>query len=275
MQGRAGWGRVPMKLFQRINGSVRLRKVNALWREADQRIAEFDATGLAYDRYRPRYPEPLFDDLMALAGLRPGDRAVEIGAGTGIATLPLAARGLRVTAVEPAASMSEILKAKVGVTADVIEGRFEETAIRAAVDLVAAFNSWHWVEPAVGVARLVEMLRPGGVVTLVWTEVISWGRDPFGARLAEVTGQPWVGRLAEIVNSKDAVAGHDRLASMGQRRYRFERTLTAQTFVDVTRTYGGHPGDEQLVQIEAVIDGEFNGAVTKVEEAVLHAYKRL
>jgi len=255
--------------------SERLPEVSALWREADRRIAAFDATARAYDRYRPRYPEALFDDLMALGGLRPGDSAVGIGAGTGIATLPLVARGLLVTAVEPAATMSELLKAKVGVAVDVIEGRFEESGIRMAVGLVAAFNSWHWVEPAVGVERLIELLRPGGVVALVWTEVISWGQDPFGARLAEVTGQPWIGRLPEIVNSKDAVAGDDRVASLGPRRHRFERTLTAQTFLDVTRTYGGHPNDELLVQIEAVIDNEFNGAVTKVEEAVLHAYKRL
>ena len=53
-----------------------------------------------YDRARPEYPEALFDDLVTLAGLTPGDRLIEVGCATGKATRPLARRGFRITCVE-------------------------------------------------------------------------------------------------------------------------------------------------------------------------------
>jgi hypothetical protein len=37
----------------------------------------FDAAAARYDRVRPEYPGALFDDLVALAGLTPGDHLLE------------------------------------------------------------------------------------------------------------------------------------------------------------------------------------------------------
>ncbi len=246
-----------------------------VWRDGRRRIAEFDSAALAYDRFRPRYPPSLFADLLAAYGMKRGLRAVEIGAGTGIATLPLVECGFEVTAIEPAAAMAELLEAKVAGRARVVVSRFEDAAPERGVGLVAAFNSWHWVDPRPGVDRLVETLRPGGVVALVWTEVISWGEDPFTARLAEVSGHPWDSPLPEIVDSKDVVATDERFTPIGQRRYRFERPLDARSFVEVTRTYGGHLSEPLLLEVEALIHDEFGGTVTKVEEAALHAYRLL
>ena len=59
----------------------------------------FDDDAELYQRTRPVCPPELFDDLMRLAGLAPGDRIIEIAPGTGQATVPLAARGLAITAV--------------------------------------------------------------------------------------------------------------------------------------------------------------------------------
>ena len=53
----------------------------------------FDHIADLYDRHRPRYPEKLFDDLLSLSGIIPSERILEIGSGTGQATLPLARRG--------------------------------------------------------------------------------------------------------------------------------------------------------------------------------------
>jgi SAM-dependent methyltransferase len=73
----------------------------------------FDADAEAYDRTRPVCPDVLFDDLVRLARLGRGDRVVEIGCGTGQATVPLASRGLAVTAVELGAALADLARHRV------------------------------------------------------------------------------------------------------------------------------------------------------------------
>ena len=67
----------------------------------------FDEVPELYDRVRPGYPEAVFDDLVSLAGLVAGSRVLELGPGTGQATVPLARRGLAVTAVELGSGLGE------------------------------------------------------------------------------------------------------------------------------------------------------------------------
>ena len=59
-----------------------------------------------YARSRPGYLPQVFDDLIRLSGLPEGGDILEIGPGTGQATVPLAERGYRVTGVEPDAAMA-------------------------------------------------------------------------------------------------------------------------------------------------------------------------
>ena len=59
----------------------------------------FEQVPELYDRARPVYPPDVFDDVVTLAGLGEGARVLEIGCGTGQATLPLAERGFEVTCI--------------------------------------------------------------------------------------------------------------------------------------------------------------------------------
>ena len=67
----------------------------------------FNRAAEDYQRTRPVCPPQLFDDLIDLAGLEAGDRLLEIGCGTGQATVPLAERGLNVTAIELGAELAD------------------------------------------------------------------------------------------------------------------------------------------------------------------------
>src|SRR6185312_17105910 len=73
----------------------------------------FEDDAEVYQRTRPVCPPELFDDLMRLARLSPGDRVLEIAPGTGQATVPLAERGLAITAVELGASLAAVARRRV------------------------------------------------------------------------------------------------------------------------------------------------------------------
>ncbi|HEX5096633.1 MAG TPA: hypothetical protein VFX21_11490, partial [Acidimicrobiia bacterium] len=61
----------------------------------EQRLV-FGEVADQYDRARPGYPDAAFDAVVEYAPVRPGDRVLEVGAGTGKATTSMLARGLDV-----------------------------------------------------------------------------------------------------------------------------------------------------------------------------------
>src|SRR5215467_15015689 len=79
-----------------------------------------------YERVRPPYPVALFDDVLSYGQI--SGRALDVGAGTGRATIAFAARGVPVVAVEPDNAMADILARRAakfpGV--EIVRSRFEE-----------------------------------------------------------------------------------------------------------------------------------------------------
>ena len=247
-----------------------------LWRVANEASERFAAQALDYHRYRPRYPEGVFNDIFRLANLSSGDKAIEIGAGTGIATQPLIECGLDVTAIEPAAALAAVAESNLTERARFVVSRFEDFTPDSFVELLAAFNAWHWIEPGIAVDLAAQLLEPGGSLALVWTVVVSWGEEPFEERLAETFGSPWDKRFELDVDGSMQPVRHDaRFGEFQTNHHPFGRTLDAETFVAVTKTYGGDRTTEQYEAIERIINDDFGGSITKVEDAVLYLAARL
>jgi SAM-dependent methyltransferase len=133
----------------------------------EQRLV-FGEVADAYQRARPTYPPELFDAIVEITGVAPGDAVFEIGAGTGKATEGFVARGLQVTAAEPSPGMAEVLRARFPEVV-VHESGFEDCVLPGgAFALVAAAQSWHWVDPVVGPVKAAYVLRTGGWIALFW-----------------------------------------------------------------------------------------------------------
>ncbi len=137
-----------------------------------ERRATFDQVARLYDEVRPGYPEELFDDLVSLSRIAPGGRVIEIGCGTGQATLPLARRGYRIVAVELGGWLAEIARSKLASypNAEVVVSSFEDWPLEPeAFDLAVAATSFHWIDPSVGYPKVASALRPGGHLALIST----------------------------------------------------------------------------------------------------------
>jgi SAM-dependent methyltransferase len=144
----------------------------------------FDEDAERYARRRPGYPEELFDDLARRVPLAPGSRVLEIGCGTGQATLPLARRGYHVTAVELGEAMAAAARHKVAAfdTVHIVRSAFEDWPLpEDGFDLVIAATSFHWVDPDIRMTKAADALRPGGALALITTHHVAGGTEDFFA----------------------------------------------------------------------------------------------
>ncbi|WP_369151631.1 class I SAM-dependent methyltransferase [Streptomyces pseudogriseolus] len=133
------------------------------------RAHSFNAVAAQYADHRPTYPPALFDAIEELTG-RPlaGSQAVDVGAGTGMATARLLERGAHVVAVEPGEGMAAEFRHRLPGTPVVRgDGNALPLADRTA-DLITYAQSWHWTDPARSVPEALRVLRPGGALALWW-----------------------------------------------------------------------------------------------------------
>jgi SAM-dependent methyltransferase len=133
-------------------------------KDAHTRRASFDSIARLYHQARPGYPDALFDHLCQITGVGTRSRLLEIGCGTGHATLPLAVRGLRIDCVELGQQMAAIARDKLAshprVQVTVADFDAWETAAR--YHLVYSASAYHWLNPKTRIDRIARLLRPRG-----------------------------------------------------------------------------------------------------------------
>lgn len=136
---------------------------------------------------RPDYPAPLFESLRVQCNLRPGAMIADIGAGTGLLTQGLLARGYSVTAIEPSAGMraaaDQLLAGLQGYRS--ADGAAEAIPVSSSsVDLITAAQAFHWFEIERARVEFFRVLRPHGKVALIWNDRVL--TDPLHVALDEI-----------------------------------------------------------------------------------------
>ena len=204
-----------------------------------------------YDRARPGYPEALVDDVLECCGL-PAPRVLEVGAGTGKATVAFAARGLEIVALEPTAGMASVAARNVApfpaVTVEVTT--FEEWRGAGVVfDVVLAAQSWHWLRPGVRSRKDHEALRAGGILALCWN-LPAWEDDGVRSELDALYGRhaPALrrSRASRAADPREMSAISAELRASGRfsqatlRSYHWARHYTIEQYLDLMRTHSDH-----------------------------------
>ncbi|HEX4621964.1 MAG TPA: class I SAM-dependent methyltransferase [Myxococcaceae bacterium] len=130
--------------------------------------------------FRPGYP----DELVArLAEIARAGHVADLGAGTGLLALPLARRGLEVTAVEPARGMLEVLQRSAGESVRCVQASAEDTGLPdRSCALVILADGLQWVDPELAGREAGRLIRPEGACAVVESKL---GGTPFMDTLLE------------------------------------------------------------------------------------------
>ena len=139
----------------------------------EARRASFDDEADLYDAARPSYAASLVDEVIARSRIPLDGRILEVGAGTGKATVLFARRGYSMVALEPGENLAKILRRNLAPFRKVaIEiGTFEAwNGADGTFDLVISAQAFHWVDPKVRYRKAAAALRPGGALALIRNE---------------------------------------------------------------------------------------------------------
>ncbi|MHB8964142.1 MAG: class I SAM-dependent methyltransferase, partial [Saccharofermentanales bacterium] len=132
----------------------------------------FNEVSEEYGRLRPHYPDVLSSDLIAYSRLDATKKALEIGIGTGQATLPFLKTGCELNAVEIGDQLARYSREKFASYDHftVLNEDFESALLDDdSFDLIYSASAFHWIRPEIGFPKVYRLLKTGGV--FAWISV--------------------------------------------------------------------------------------------------------
>jgi SAM-dependent methyltransferase len=240
----------------------------------------FDDEAERYDRARPRYPGELVADLAGLTGIGPGSRVLEIAPGTGVLTVPLAALGCAVTAVELGPRLAEVARRNLAAypRAEVVVSAFEDWPLPAEpFDAAVCASAAHWFDPVPWVAKIFGALRPGGSLATVGVHHVAGGTPGF-FEASQACYERWdpgttpgfrMPAADDVPQDSSDLDAAGLLGPVTFRRYERDLEYTSGEFTDVLGTYSSTitmppaSRDGLLGCLADLIDSRYQGRITK------------
>ncbi|MCW2781178.1 MAG: class SAM-dependent methyltransferase [Marmoricola sp.] len=193
--------------------------------EIQRQALSYTTVADAYDRARPSYPPE------AAQWLTGSGRSVvlELGAGTGKMTSVLLGLGHTVIASDPLPQMLGHVGRNAPEAHRVVATAEHIPLPSASVDVVVCAQSFHWFNHDQALPEIARVLRPGGVLALVWNR-----RDQ---------SIPWVRKLVALIGDGDQTEGlteplieSEHFGWVDEKEFRNWSKHTHETLADLVRS---------------------------------------
>ena len=212
-----------------------------------------------YDRARPTYPEAVFDDLEKMTGLGGGAAVLEVGCGTGQATLALAKRGYRISCVELGDNLAAVARRNLAGYPDVsvVNAAFEKwDAGEERFDMVFAAQAWHWLDPEFRYQKAAVALKPGGWLAILDVEhAFPKDTDPFFFDMQKVYDEITVEKPShdhvwpppqpeDVADMCEEFEASGKFEDFQSSRYVWDVMYTADEYIALLNTFSDHIASE-------------------------------
>jgi SAM-dependent methyltransferase len=251
----------------------------------------FDQAAPEYDEVRPGYPAALIEDVLAISAIPNGGRILEIGCGTGQATLPFAQRGYAVTCLDIGKQLAALAARKFAPypNVQVYNIAFEDWEPQEQVfDLVMLATAFHWIPREVGYPKAAKVLKDTGSIAIFSNEHPAQ-HTGFFADVQTIYRQAvpeWSDPRTEppieasIQSTAAYIDNTELFEPVVVRTYPWTKDYMAADYLKLLTTYSDHRNLEAgkrsrlFKGIGDMIEETYGGTVTKEYLAVLYIAKK-
>lgn len=210
----------------------------------------FNTDEYNYDKSRPDYPKELFKDIFDYVNLSENSNALEIGIGTGQATLPFLNKGFNVIAVELGDKLARYCAQKFSnfdnfsiINSDFIKADLPKNSF----DLIYSATAFHWIPKDSGYTKIRSLLKSDGAVALFWNH-------PFVSNVSDKTNLASMAVYKKYrPNDKTPIEfdstkcqeqieelKHYGFTNIKSKVYKRIRKLTSEEYISLIKTYCDH-----------------------------------
>ena len=251
----------------------------------------FDSIAELYNKARPSYPDQLVSDLLDLAEMTGSGRILEIGCGTGQATVLFAPYGNQITCLEPGENLAALAEHNLSAyrNVQIVRSKFEDWhGQENTFDLIISAQAFHWLDRAVAYKKAARLLRDSGAIGLLWNRPDEAGApyrqafDDAYARYAPEISDPQTDDAQEgwIEKWKNEIEASGLFSAVEVRRYSWSRSYDTGEYLELIGTYSDHIllSDQKRRALYQGISDEIErlgGSITKKYMTVLFFAIRL
>ncbi|WP_283694965.1 class I SAM-dependent methyltransferase [Clostridium perfringens] len=210
----------------------------------------FNEDAMNYEKWRPTYCEELFHDIMEYSKLDINKKALEIGIGTGQATLPFLKTGFDLIAIELGENLAEFSKNKFKAykNFNILNVPFEDFKCdENTFDLIYSATAFHWIDENIGYPKALKLLKPGGTLALFWNKPFIGRKDDLlHQKIQSIYEKYKPSKAKPIENDKE----HYKELLEKLRKYGFKdvelklyhktRIFNAYNYISLLNTYSDH-----------------------------------
>lgn len=266
-----------------LKGDHSHRRTERYENSQNERRVSYDQVAALYNQIRPGYPNALFEDVIDFSNLSTEGNILEIGCGTGQATLPLARKGYNICCLESGANLAAIAQQNLASypNAKVLISPFEtwgEEETR--FNLLISGTAFHWIDPTTRYQKAAQVLKPNGAIALFWNKHVLTERSANFFQAVEAVYKQIAPEIArkfsdlpypeEVLNPvKEEIDRSLLFREVTMRKYKWNKIYSAADYISLLSTYSDHHVLNDLVRedlflnITRLINDQFKGQIVK------------
>lgn len=242
----------------------------------------FNSVYAEYDKWRPSYVKELYDDIFDAKEINASSNVLEVGIGTGQATLPILETGCKLIAIELGDQLAKYSKCKFEnyENFDVKNLSFQDFQCGSnSFDLIFSATAFHWIPEEIGYTKVFDMLKSGGMFARFANHPykdkkrinIHKAFENIYAKYmpGSLGGKEYSGEKAKNIAD---IAYKYGFIDIRYKLYKRTRTFTANEYIQLLGTYSDHIAIEESIRMkffheirEAIND---NGGIITIYDTI-------